>query len=237
MSEREQQEVRSPLVSERGVTTISDGVVSKIAGMATREVPGVHLGGSASRAAGGLLENVTGSQSNTRGISVEVGRVETALDLTLSLDYGIDIMSTLEEVRRRISERIDAMTGLRVTECNVTISDIVLPKGDGEDENGERQDELEGGARATTRPSARTVELESDVGDREVGEVEPRSRTRTDLAGRPAPEEVRVEGEPLDEDETARMDARDLQDEEPTRENERRRDRRSERQSDSQSDR
>lgn len=228
MSEREQQEVRSPLVSERGVTTISDGVVSKIAGMATREVPGVHLGGSASRAAGGLLENVTGSQSNTRGISVEVGRVETALDLTLSLDYGIDILPTLEEVRRRISERINSITGLRVTECNVTISDIVLPKSDGE--NGERQGEVEGGSRTATRPSARTVELESDVGDREVGTVEPRSRTRTDLAGRPAREEVRVEGEPLDEDETARMDARDLQDDEPPRE--RRRDRRSDRQSD-----
>lgn len=235
MSERDQQEVRSPLVSERGVTTIADGVVSKIAGMAAREVPGVHLGGSASRAAGGLLENVTGSQSNTRGISAEVGRVETALDLTLSLDYGIDIMSTLEEVRRRISERIDTITGLRVTECNVTISDIVLPDSDGEDENGERRGgrrgELESGSRSTTRPRARTVELESDVGDREVGEVEPRSRTRTDTAGRPAPEEVRVEGEPLDEDETVRMDARELQDDETTRE--RRRDRRSDRQSDS----
>lgn len=227
----EQQEVRSPLVSDRGVTTIKDGVVSKIAGMAAKEVPGVHLGGGASRAAGGLLENVTGSQSNTRGISAEVGRVETALDLTLSLDYGVDILPTLEEVRRRISERIDAMTGLRMTECNVTISDIVLPKSDDEDEHGERQGELESGSRTATRQNARTVELESDVGDRGVGEVEPRSRTRTDTAGRPASEEVRVEGEPLDRDRTVQMDARDLHGEEPTRES--RRDPRSDREGDS----
>lgn len=231
MSEQKQPEVSSPLVSDRGVTTIADGVVAKIAGMAAREVPGVHLGGSASRTAGGLLENVTGSQSNTRGISVEVGRVETALDLTLSLDYGVDIIPTLEEVRRKISERIDAMTGLRMTECNVTISDIVLPKSGDEDEDGgrqggrrgERQGELEGGSRTPTRPNARTVELESDVGDRRVGDVEPRSRTRTDHAGRPAAEEVRAGGEPLREDETVRMDARDLRDDEPTRESETRR--------------
>ena len=222
MSEQTQPEVSSPLVSDRGVTTIADGVVSKIAGMAAREVPGVHLGGSASRAAGGLLENVTGSQSNTRGISVEVGRVETALDLTLSLDYGTDIIPTLEEVRRKISERIETMTGLKMTECNVTISDIVLPKSDGEDENGERRGELESGSRTATRPSARTVELESDIGDRRVGEVDPRSRTRTDHAGRPAAEEVRVEGEPLDRDKTVQMDARDLQDDELTRETRRR---------------
>jgi uncharacterized alkaline shock family protein YloU len=199
--------------------------------MAAREVSGVHLGGSTSRAAGGLLENVTGSQSNTRGISVEVGRVETALDLTLSLDYGVDIIPTLEEVRRRISERLDTMTGLKMTECNITISDIVLPKSDGEDENGESQGALESGPRTATRPNARTVELQSDVGDREVGEVEPRSRTRTDAAGRPAPDEVRVEGDPLDRDRTVRMDARDLQEDEPSRETrearERRRDRRS----------
>lgn len=230
MSEQSQLEDRSLLVSDRGVTTIADGVVSKIAGMAAREVPGVHLGGSASRTAGGLLENVTGSQSNTRGISVEVGRVETALDLTLSLDYGVDIIPTLEEVRRRISERIDTITGLKTTECNITISDIVLPKSDGEDENGESQGALESGSRTATRPNARTVELQSDVGDREVGEVEPRSRTRTDAAGRPAPDEVRVEGEPLDRDKTVQMDARDLKDDEPTRES--RRSPRSDRESD-----
>ena len=34
MSEQDQQRLESPLVSERGRTTISDSVVSKIAGMA-----------------------------------------------------------------------------------------------------------------------------------------------------------------------------------------------------------
>jgi uncharacterized alkaline shock family protein YloU len=127
MSEREQYD--SPLVTERGVTTISDSVVSQIAGMAAREVEGVHMGGSASRTASGVLSGITGSESTTRGVSAEIGTVEAALDLTMGIEYGRNILQIVEEVRRRISERVQNMTGLRVTELNVTISDIIFPEG------------------------------------------------------------------------------------------------------------
>src|SRR5215217_9661292 len=116
MSESEQQRGESPLQSERGATVISDTVVSTIAGMAAQEVEGVHMGGSASRAAGGIMSTITGSESTTRGISAEIGTVEAAIDLTMGIEYGRDILPTVEEVRRRISERVQYMTGLRVTE-------------------------------------------------------------------------------------------------------------------------
>jgi uncharacterized alkaline shock family protein YloU len=119
----------SPLVSERGRTTISDSVVSRIAGMAAQEVEGVHMGGSTSRAAGGIVSSITGSGSQTRGVSTEIGTVEAAIDLTMGIEYGRDILQTVEEVRRRISERVQSMTGLRVTELNATINDIVFPEG------------------------------------------------------------------------------------------------------------
>jgi uncharacterized alkaline shock family protein YloU len=129
MSERDPGQHDSPLVSERGRTTISDSVVSRIAGMAAQEVEGVHMGGSASRAAGGIVSSITGSGSQTRGVSTEIGTVETAIDLTMGIEYGRDILQTVEEVRRRISERVQSMTGLRVTELNTTINDIVFPEG------------------------------------------------------------------------------------------------------------
>src|SRR5918992_1871378 len=101
MSEQDQRQPDSPLVSERGRTTISDSVVSQIAGMAAQEVEGVHMGGSASRAASGVLGSITGSESQTRGVSVEVGREEAAIDLTMGIEYGRENPATVAEGRRR----------------------------------------------------------------------------------------------------------------------------------------
>src|SRR3712207_5791957 len=210
MSEQDQRRADSPLVGERGRTTISDSVVSQIAGMAAQEVDGVHMGGSASRAAGGILGSITGSEGQGRGVSVEVGTTEVAIDLTMGVEYGRNIMEVVEEVRRRISERIQSLTGLRVTELNATISDIVFP------ENGRQRRRALGSGTTNTgqRPEPRTMprsELRPGAGERETTEVSPRSRTRTESASGPVPEEeVRVEGRPLREDETAELGPEDV---------------------------
>jgi uncharacterized alkaline shock family protein YloU len=205
MSEQDQQRYDSPLVSERGRTTISDSVVSTIVGMAAQEVEGVHMGGSAARAASGIIGSITGSESQTRGVSAEVGTVETAIDLTMGIAYGRDIVRTVDEVRRRISDRIQNMTGLRVTELNVTISDVIFP------EEGERRRRaLEDGTRTEPREPPRG-ETRPGAAEREITEVGPRSRTHTEGASGPGPEEeVRVEGEPLQEDETAELRPEDV---------------------------
>ena len=146
MSEPDQRRFDSPLVSERGATTIKDTVVSRIAGMAAREVEGVHMGGSASRATGGILESITGSGSQTRGVSVQVGRTEAAIDLKMGIEYVKNILQTVEEVRRRITDRIQTITGLKVVECNATITDIVFSDGEGTGQEDGRRTELEGGS-------------------------------------------------------------------------------------------
>ena len=132
MSEREGQRFGSPLESERGSTLIGDSVVSTIAGLAAREVEGVDMGsGGTSRAAEGILERVTGSQGLSRGISVEIGKVETAIDLTMAVEYGRNILQLAEMVRDKITERVETLTGLRVVELNVTVSDIIFPEEEG----------------------------------------------------------------------------------------------------------
>jgi uncharacterized alkaline shock family protein YloU len=224
MSEVQRRQDQSPLVTERGTTSIKDSVVSQIAGMAAREVEGVYMGGSASRTAGNLLGSITGSDSQTRGVSVSVGRVEAAIDLTMGIDYGRNFLETVEEVRRRITERVESMTGLRVVECNATISDVIFP-----DEEDGRRGELEsGGAEsAGSAREPRTIpsrELRPGARERGYTEVSPRSRTYTESQSGPVPEEeVRVEGRPLDEDETAilRVDEDETTAEDETREFER----------------
>jgi uncharacterized alkaline shock family protein YloU len=187
----EQQRYDSPLVGERGSTNISDTVVATIAGRAAQEVEGVHMGGSASRAASGVLGSITGSESQTRGVSVEVGQVEAAIDLTMGVEYGRDILQTVDEVRRRISDRVQSMTGLHVTELNATISDIVFPE-----KRGPLRRALEGGTETRPLPGA---------GEREPAEEVPARTSAEGTSGPPSEEEVRVEGEPLAEDETAEL--------------------------------
>ena len=74
-----------PLLTSEGRTTIADTVVSKIAGIAAREVNGVHdLGGSAARTVGALRERIPGSSTNlSQGISVEVGERQAAIEIDL----------------------------------------------------------------------------------------------------------------------------------------------------------
>ena len=192
MSEQDQGQLDSPLVSERGRTTISDTVVSTIAGLAAQEVDGVHMGGSASRAASGILGNITGSESQTRGVSVEVGTTEVAVDLTMGIEYGMDILRTVDEVRSRISDRVQLMTGLRVTELNATISDVIFPEG-----GRTRRRALEEGER--TEQQMLPEQGPALAAERETTEGVP-----------PSEEPTRVEGEPLREDETAEIRPEDI---------------------------
>ena len=189
MSEREGQRQGSPLDSERGTTKVEDAAVKRIAGRAASEVEGIHMGGSASRGAGGLLGRATGSSNNeTRGVSVEVGRVETAIDLTMAVDYDKNILQVVGRVRDNVEEQIQNLTGHRITELNVTISDIISPdnnRGDGGGRSGEQRSES----------SARNTEDDTSP----VRSREPLSRERT---GR---DDVYVEGTPMEEGETAEL--------------------------------
>lgn len=77
------------------------------------------------------MDRVTGSSGQKRGISVEVGQTEVAMDLTMGMDYGRNIRETTGEARRRIVDQVETMTGLSVAELNVVIGDIVFPEDEG----------------------------------------------------------------------------------------------------------
>ena len=118
----------SALVSAQGKTTISDTVVSKIAGIATRDVSGVHaVGGGTSRAVGALRERIPGARVNhSQGVSVEVGEKQAAVDVDIVAEYGVSIADLAAGIRRNVIESVERMTGLQVTEVNVTVHDIFL---------------------------------------------------------------------------------------------------------------
>jgi uncharacterized alkaline shock family protein YloU len=122
----------SPLKGEMGNTTISNTVVAQIAGIAAleAEVEGIQMGGT-SAAVGDFLQSVTGSSGSvdySRGVSAEVGEEEAAVDLTMTIEYGQSIPQITEAARRNVINRVESLTGLRVTEVNITVNDIQVPE-------------------------------------------------------------------------------------------------------------
>lgn len=129
----------SALVTEQGKTTIADAVVAKIAGIAAREVSGVHaLGGGASRAVGALRERIPGGRTNNaQGVTVEVGEREAAIDVQLVAEYGVSITDLSTGIRRNVIAAVERMTGLDVTEVNIDVQDVFLPSDEEQDSDAE----------------------------------------------------------------------------------------------------
>ena len=118
------------LKTENGTTVIADGVVAKIAGLATREIPGVYdMGKGVGRTFGALRSRVpggSGQPSVTQGVSVEVGERQTAIDLDVVTYYGQSIVEVTEAIRRNVIDRVESMTGLEVIEVNIAVDDLYI---------------------------------------------------------------------------------------------------------------
>ena len=84
----------TPLHTDQGRISVAQNVVQKIAGMACREISGVHrMGTSTGRAFGALRERIPGSTGPNvaQGVGVEVGETQAAIDLDIVVEYGVSI--------------------------------------------------------------------------------------------------------------------------------------------------
>jgi len=108
---------RGPLQTSHGVTTIEENVVAKIAGMATREVPGVYdMGNAVRRAFSAVTDRIPNAQTNVAG--------------GISVQKGVSIVEVANAIRRNIIEQIEGTTGLEVVEVNIDVTDVHLPDDD-----------------------------------------------------------------------------------------------------------
>ena len=126
----------SALATEHGKITVDDSVVTKVAGLAAREVSGVHaMGAGTARAFGAIKQRIPGSSSSpivTQGVSVEVGESEAAIDLDIVIEYGVSIADLGRSIQSNVKQSVERITGLKVVEVNVNVDDVYL--GDDSDE-------------------------------------------------------------------------------------------------------
>lgn len=120
--------------ASRGTTVIDDAVVEKIAGIAVREVPGVHdLGGGAARAIGAIRSRLNATDRG-QGISVEVGEKQAAVEVTVVADYPVELSRLADEIRRSVVDAVESLVGLEVTAVDITITDIAIPSDDDDEQ-------------------------------------------------------------------------------------------------------
>ncbi|MFJ6851541.1 Asp23/Gls24 family envelope stress response protein [Streptomyces sp. NPDC091271] len=131
----------------RGTTTIADGVVATIAGIAIRETDGVHsVGRGASKAIGAVAGRRSGSSGAGRAVKVEVGETQAAIDVDVEVEYGVQIHKLADRIRTQVTDAVESMTGLEVVEINIYVFDVHVP-----DEDEDEEDEGDRSGRASAR--------------------------------------------------------------------------------------
>ena len=132
---------KNPLATQEGKISVAESVVQKIAGVACREISGVHeMGASTSRAFGAIRERIPGSSGTNvaQGVGVEVGETQAAIDLDIVVEYGVAIAELGKSIQRNVKQAVERMTGLEVVEVNVNVDDVYLPDDDSEQDSASR---------------------------------------------------------------------------------------------------
>jgi len=118
--------------NQTGLIRISDDVVATIAGLAAMETPGITaMSGGISE---GLAKRLSGKNVQ-KGVTVEVGQVEAAIDLRVIVQYGVKIHEVCHDLQENVRETVENMTGLNVVEVNVKVEGVSFKEEETEEPN------------------------------------------------------------------------------------------------------
>jgi uncharacterized alkaline shock family protein YloU len=103
-----------------GVITLDENVVSTIAGLAARDVDGIHSVGKS--------RLISFGDKPARGVHSEIGKKQAAFDIDVVLEYGSDVRAVAKELCAKTASEVEKMAGREVVEINVHVVDIHLPE-------------------------------------------------------------------------------------------------------------
>lgn len=115
---------------QNGNIRISDDVVATIAGLAALETPGIA--GMSGGISEGLAKRLSGKNVQ-KGVSVEVGQLEAAIDLRVIVQFGIPIQAVCRQLQDNVRQAVQDMTGLHVVEVNVKVEGVAFKDDDKEE--------------------------------------------------------------------------------------------------------
>ena len=152
-----------------GTITYANEVIAIIAGVAANEVEGV-----AGMCSGGGITEVFGRNKNiTKGVKVELGTEEAAVDLYLIVEYGTPIQTCAAAVQENVRKSIESMTGLHVVRGDVHVQGVSFEKE-------QKETALEGFESLTGIPAKEEAPK---------AEVKPAEPVKVEFEGEPTPAE------------------------------------------------
>ena len=181
-----------PLTPETDTTpsakiTYANEVVAIIAGLAANEVEGIAGMCSVS---GNILNK---NRNVTKGVKVEIGTEEAAVDLYVIVEYGTPIQRAAMDAQENVRKAIESMTGLHVVRVDVHVQGVSFEK-----ENNALQSGVENAAL-------------------EAGDIEPEKLSEPEPV-KPAEEEAAEEKKPAKQPRTRNTKARKEKTEAPEEE-------------------
>ncbi|MGI6169880.1 MAG: Asp23/Gls24 family envelope stress response protein [Christensenellales bacterium] len=125
MSEERKVQQAHQATTSIGKISFASDVVATIAGLAAVEIPGV------AGMSGGIVDgiaNLLGRKNLTKGVKVEVGTEEAAVDLYMVINYGVAIHTVAQNVQENVKSAVETMTGLRIVEVNVYVQGVQVER-------------------------------------------------------------------------------------------------------------
>ncbi len=107
-----------------GTITYANEVIATIAGVAANEVDGI----AGMCVSGGFGEILGRNRNITKGVKVEVGSQEAAVDLYIVVEYGKPIQKVAGEVQENVRKALESLTGLHVVRVDVHVQGVSFEK-------------------------------------------------------------------------------------------------------------
>ncbi|MFZ5943392.1 MAG: Asp23/Gls24 family envelope stress response protein [Bacillota bacterium] len=118
--------------NDMGLIKVADEVVAIIAGLSATEVKGVA--GMSGGVSAGIAE-MLGRKNLSKGVKVEVGEKEAAVDLFVIVEFGARIPDVAQQIQRNVKNSVESMTGLKVVEVNIHVQGVAFEKAELKDED------------------------------------------------------------------------------------------------------
>lgn len=107
-----------------GTISYANEVIATIAGVAANEIDGI----AGMCVSGGFGEILGRNKNITRGVKVEVGSQEAAVDLYVIVEYGSPIQKVAGEVQENVRKALESLTGLHVVRVDVHVQGVSFEK-------------------------------------------------------------------------------------------------------------